>query len=78
MALNAAALAVFLWLRWLSVRLCRSGEARGVLRLLCLLLLLSNTLRYTLTPLLGGPLKFPVEFSAFSYFAVPTIILDQD
>lgn len=75
MALNAAALAVFLWLRWLSVRLCRSGESRRVLRLLCFLLLLSNTLRYTLTPLLGGPLKFPVEFSAFSYFAVPTIIL---
>ena len=75
MTLNAAALAVFLWLRWLSVRLCRSGESRRVLRLLCFLLLLSNTLRYTLMLLLGGFLKFPVEFSAFSYFAVPAIIL---
>lgn len=61
----------------MSIRLCRSGKAcrRKVLRLLCFLLLLPNTLRYTLTPLLGGPLKFPVEFSAFAYFAVSAIIL---
>lgn len=75
--LNGFALALFCILQALSARLCRCGEStrRKTLRVLCGLLLIFNVLRYTLTPLLGGPFKLPVEFSAFAYFVVPIIIL---
>lgn len=75
--LNAFALILFSALNVLAVHLCKSTEAvrSRVLRTLCAALLLLNTLRYAVPPLLGGALRVPVEFSTVAYFAMPVILL---
>ena len=75
--LNAVALIVFGAVNLFAVRLCKAQERtrRLATRLICAALLLGSVLRYVLTPLLGGPLKIPVEFSTVAYFIVPIIML---
>lgn len=75
--LNAFALILFSALNVLAVRLCKCSDAvrTRILRALCAALLLWNVLRYAVPPLLGAPLRVPVEFSTVAYFAVPVILL---
>lgn len=75
--LNAFALILFSALNTIAVHLCKCTEAvrMRVLRILCAVLLLFNVLRYTVPPLLGAPLRIPVEFSTVAYFVMPAILL---
>ena len=76
--LNAVALVFFGCINVLAYRLCRCpAETRGrVLTVLCGVLLGGNLLRYGVVyPFLLGEVRFPVEFSAVAYFAVPAILL---
>lgn len=77
--LNAFALILFSTLNVLAVRLCKCSDAVRIhiLRALCAALLLGNVLRYAVPPLLGAPLRIPVEFSTVAYFTVPVILLAE-
>lgn len=75
--LNGFAFVAFGIFNILSVQLCRCVPSirKRVLRMLCIILLLGNVLRYSLSPLFRTGLKVPVEFSTVAYFAVPFILL---
>lgn len=76
--LNAVALVFFGCINVLAYRLCRcpAPTRNRVLTILCAVLLGGNLLRYDIVyPLLLREIRFPVEFSAVAYFAVPAILL---
>lgn len=75
--LNAFALILFSALNVIAVHLCQCSAAvrTRTLHALCAALLLFNVLRYAVPPLLGAPLRVPVEFSTVAYFTVPMILL---
>jgi hypothetical protein len=75
--LNMFALIVFGVLNICAVLLCKCEERRrnSILKILCVVLLILNIVRYGLPLFSGENLKIPVEFSAVAYFIVPVILL---
>lgn len=76
--LNVIAFAFFISINLLAYRLCQcSAERREkVLRILCIVLLCGNSIRYfILYPILIGRIHIPIEYSTVAYFAVPIILL---
>ena len=79
LGLNMFALIVFAALNGVAVYIsrCMEDNRNQILRLVCAALLVFNAARYALSPLLGRGFRVPVEFSTFSYFVVPLIVLFQ-
>ncbi len=77
LGLNMFALIVFTALNGVAAYIsrCTEDKRNQILRLVCVALLVFNTARYALSPLLGRGFRVPVEFSTFAYFAVPIIVL---
>ena len=76
--LNAVAIVFFVCINILAYRLCKCSENthRKITFLLCVLLLSVNLFRYCIIyPMFEKVVMIPVEFSTFSYFAVPSILL---
>ncbi len=76
--LNAVAFVFFISINVLAYQLskCSVLSRKKFVSVLSLTLLLLNIIRYVLVyPLIVGAIRIPVEFSAVSYFVVPTILL---
>ncbi|MBQ3760689.1 MAG: hypothetical protein II875_01610 [Clostridia bacterium] len=78
MGINAMSLVVFSALNLLVHGLgrCREERAKGLLKVLWIVLLFGNLIRYVFVyPVIVGEVHIPIEYSTVAYFLVPAMML---